>query len=254
MKFDLSHIEFSHYDIKRGIKLPEKPSEELAEFIGIVLGDGHLHKKENCITITGSLFDIYYYNETVIPLIKSLFNIAPSLKRRNDRNSYYLFFNSQAIMCFLHKTLDMCRGNKINAKIPNFIYANRNFVKCFLRGLFDTDGCLKFSKQSKLLNYYPRIELGFKESKFVWKVLELIKILDFNYSIYFHKKANVVRFQISGKDNLEKWMNLLNSNNPVQKSKYLFWKEYGYYIPYSSLSFRLKSLNLNMNVQSLDVK
>lgn len=43
MKFELSQVKYSHYDTKRGIKLPENPSIELAELVGIILGDGHLH-------------------------------------------------------------------------------------------------------------------------------------------------------------------------------------------------------------------
>jgi len=42
MKFDLSKIEFSKRDISRNIKLPIKLTENLAEFMGIIMGDGHL--------------------------------------------------------------------------------------------------------------------------------------------------------------------------------------------------------------------
>jgi len=254
LKFDLSHIEFNHYDIKRGINLPQQPSEELAELVGIVLGDGNMHKTENCITITGSLEDYYYYNLTVIPIIKKLFNIIPFLKRRKDRNSYYLFFNSQAIMSFLHETLNMCRGNKINARIPNFVYSDTKFIQSLLRGLFDTDGCLKFSKQTKNIHYYPRVEIGFKQSNLIFEIKELIKSLNINYSSWKENQTNpFVKFQISGINNLEKWMRFVVPNNPVHKTKYFFWKKFGYYIPNSSLSYRVKSLNLNMNNLSHDL-
>ena len=43
MEFDLSEIKLSCYDIKRGLDLPNKPSEELAEFIGILAGDGYIN-------------------------------------------------------------------------------------------------------------------------------------------------------------------------------------------------------------------
>lgn len=247
MKFDLTNIKFSHSDIKRDIKLPNKPSTELAEFVGIVLGDGHLHKTQNCITITGSLEDFFYYKYSVIPLIKQLFNITYSFKKRNDRSSYYIFFNSQGIMQFLSKTLNMCRGNKINARIPIFIQKQDSYKKSFLRGLFDTDGCLKFSKQTKKFNYYPRIDIGFKQSDFVWRVIDLVKQLKFNYCVFFDNRNHTqVKFQISGEKNLEKWIKVIDSNNPVQKTKYLFWKKFGYYIPYSGLKMRIEALDLNM--------
>ena len=42
MNFDLSKVELSKNDVRRGITLPILLSKELAEFIGIVIGDGHL--------------------------------------------------------------------------------------------------------------------------------------------------------------------------------------------------------------------
>jgi len=42
MKFDLSNIELSYNDIRKNLTLPIKPSKELAEFIGILIGDGYI--------------------------------------------------------------------------------------------------------------------------------------------------------------------------------------------------------------------
>ncbi|PIN79659.1 hypothetical protein COV16_03080 [Candidatus Woesearchaeota archaeon CG10_big_fil_rev_8_21_14_0_10_34_8] len=67
----------------------------LAEIIGIILGDGHLHKKSNKITIVGSLEDFYYYKFHVIPLIRSIFVCNPKIRKRNDKNAYYIDFNSK---------------------------------------------------------------------------------------------------------------------------------------------------------------
>ena len=43
MKFNLSKVKLSDNDIKRGLVLPKQPSEELAEFIGILTGDGYIN-------------------------------------------------------------------------------------------------------------------------------------------------------------------------------------------------------------------
>ncbi len=64
-----------------------KNYKKLAELIGIILGDGNLHKSSNCITIVGSLEDLFYYENYVIPIIKSLFPVNPKLMKRNDRNA-----------------------------------------------------------------------------------------------------------------------------------------------------------------------
>ena len=77
MKLDISEIEFSNKDRKRNILIPNKITKELAELIGIIMGDGSTgiykgngythyeirlygHKKE----------DLNYYNKIVDKLFK----------------------------------------------------------------------------------------------------------------------------------------------------------------------------------------
>jgi hypothetical protein len=101
LKFDLSHIEFSHYDKKRGLKLPKEPSEELAEFIGIVLGDGNIfsYKKGKkigyySIRIAGDS-KYNYLKEYVSDLIKKLFNVSPKYHKLKNRNVEYILLNGK---------------------------------------------------------------------------------------------------------------------------------------------------------------
>ena len=42
MKFDLSKIKFSNNDLKRNICIPASMTPKLAEFLGIIVGDGHV--------------------------------------------------------------------------------------------------------------------------------------------------------------------------------------------------------------------
>jgi intein/homing endonuclease len=132
----------------------------LAEFLGILLGDGNLNKSSNCITIVGSLEELDYYNNFVIPLITSIFKIKPNLRFRKDRNAIYIDFNSKYIMDYLSKDLGLVRGSKKYAYVPNLIKNNPKLIPHFLRGLFDTDGCFKFSKETSSRNYYPRIHFA----------------------------------------------------------------------------------------------
>lgn len=220
---------------------------KLAELIGIILGDGHLHKKDNCLTITGSIEDYYYYQK-ISKIMFRLFNKKAKIRKRNDRNSFYIMIYSKEMMEFLTK-IGMIRGNKKYAKIPKFIFDEEEYLKSFTRGLFDTDGSLKFSKQLKNKNYYPRIQFCFKISNFAFEVEKIFLVLGFNYSKWIEKNdnRNLVYYQVSGNKNLEKWNNMIGFRNPVHLTKYLFWKKFGYCIPKSSLKMRLKTLNLNIN-------
>ena len=221
---------------------------KISELAGIILGDGNLNRKSNCITIVGSLEDFYYFKNHVIPIITSLFNVNPKIRKRKDRNAFYIDFCSKYVMDYLSKKIGLSRGNKIDAKIPAFIKENTKLIPHFLRGLFDTDGCLKFSKQNADKNYYPRVRLTFKKSGFASEVEEVLIKSGFEYGKWEDKRGNVVVFyEISGKENLKKWMNIINPANVVHISKYLFWSKFGYCIPKSSLEERTKALNLNIN-------
>ncbi|MBW2981850.1 hypothetical protein KY343_03120 [Candidatus Woesearchaeota archaeon] len=220
-------------------------TKEIAELCGAILGDGHLHAKHNKITITGSLEDIYYYKERLIPLFAKYFNGNIYLRKRKDKNSYYFWIENKNIINFFLK-IGFKRGNKSKSGIP-LIFKNKSKFTCsFIRGLFDTDGCLKFSKQTKDYHYYPRIRLAFQESPLIYDLKIVLDNLNFKYGFSVDKRFGTACFEISGKDNLKKWMRLIGMNNPVHKSKYLFWKKFGKYIPYSTLSQRLKALNLNI--------
>jgi len=113
--------------------------------------------------------------------------------------------------------------------------------------LFDTDGYLKFSKQTKNMNYYPRIRFCFRDSNFVWQVKELLEKINFNFGTWTDNRYNkIIYFEISGKDNLGRWMKVVNSSNLVHKTKYLMWKKFGFHKPKSSLKSRIEALNLNI--------
>ena len=64
-----------------------KINENMAELVGIILGDGHIHKKANKITIVGSLEDLEYYQKRVVYHFNKFFDRKPSLRNIKDRNS-----------------------------------------------------------------------------------------------------------------------------------------------------------------------
>lgn len=226
-------------------------NDQLAEFIGIILGDGHIHTKENKITIVGSLEEYDYYTYIISPLIKELFDVSPRLLYRNDSNAIYLYFHSKKALNLLVNELGMKRGNKTHAVIPSFV-KSQNLHCSFFRGLFDTDGCLKFSKQGKTIHYYPRIQFCFKESLLSRELLSLLREHNFPVGSWKDNRfENTLHlFQISGVKNTDRWMREIGTHNMVQGSKYLIWKKTGAYVPRSSLKERLQALNLNMGDKS----
>jgi len=182
-----------------------KNSEELAEFYGIMLGDGNLIKKKSyrigtyAVRIVGdSRFDKKYLVEYVFHLIKGLFVIEPRIIKRKRERAISVEAYGIELVNFL-ETKGFKPGNKIKNKlrIPKWIKQNKTYLKSCIRGLFDTDGSVyKLTNQNtyqiNFKNYNYGLLKDVRES-----LLEIgincSKISKGN-SIYITKKAEIARF------------------------------------------------------------
>ncbi len=131
------------------INLP-KESKKLAEFYGIMLGDGNLNKTKGykigtyMIRIVGdSRKDRDYLINFVKPLIESLFSIKTKIGKFKNENAMFVEAHSINLVKFL-ESKGFKPGNKIKNKleIPDWIRQNPSFLRSCLRGLYDTDGSI----------------------------------------------------------------------------------------------------------------
>lgn len=203
-------------------------NSEIAELCGVILGDGHLYNTENRITITGSTKDVFYYKNYLIPLFKKYFKIKPKLVKVRNKNSYRLILENKNIFEFFTNRLGLVRGKKVNISVPKAILNNLQLLKSFIRGLFDTDGYLKFSKQNKKINYYPRIRFSFYKTPLSLQLSDIFRKLNFTFNFGIDKRNGLLCYEISGSKNLDRWMALIGTSNRVHSSKYLVWKKLGY--------------------------
>lgn len=95
----LRHLKTGYNNIHSDITIP-RHSPELAEFIGIMLGDGALNPTQIHITING---EAHSYIRYVRRLIKSIFGIMPNVIPRKDENARCIYFGSTAIVQYLLK-------------------------------------------------------------------------------------------------------------------------------------------------------
>lgn len=152
-----------------------RKSRRLAELMGILIGDGHLSKYQVSIT-TNSVTDKEHALFTK-NLVKELFNVTPTIKNRRDENTLTLVISSKKLVQFLNK-LGMPIGNKIknDLSIPRWIFKNPSYKKFFLRGLFDTDGCIYIDIHKNGNRKYKNI--GWTITSYADKLLSgVIKIL-----------------------------------------------------------------------------
>lgn len=135
-----------------------EPNDDLAELIGIMLGDGNLYvtDKSYQIRIAGHITDDKpYLLEWVKPLIQRIFDVRIHEKYVPKKNVMYLCINSKQVAEIIIKHgFPAGRKNKNNVEIPKWIFENKEFLKRCVRGLIDTDGFVHpVHKESR----YPRI-------------------------------------------------------------------------------------------------
>ena len=204
-------------------------SEDLAEFLGIMVGDGHLGKyrePQNTIVICGNIRDKKYYENYVNDMILRLFNIKFNYTFQKSRNAILLRKNSKAIFYFLTEVIGLPTNRKDSIEIPNHILSDAKKIKIsFLRGLVDADFCLiaKFKP-----NLYPVIQASFKSKRLVDQCSGLFNELGIKNSvqterIYYSKRNKTYigqRIYLNGWKRVEKYVNIVGFSKHHNNDKY----------------------------------
>ncbi|OGZ02725.1 MAG: hypothetical protein A2946_04055 [Candidatus Liptonbacteria bacterium RIFCSPLOWO2_01_FULL_53_13] len=115
------------------------PSEKLAEFMGIMMGDGGMSKFQ--ATITLHHIDDLAYSKFVRRLAYELFGVKPSVYHRVSHSVNQIVISRHGLIEYLH-SLGLPIGNKVKQQfdIPEWIKENKKFAVACARGLVDTDG------------------------------------------------------------------------------------------------------------------
>lgn len=193
------------------IKIP-KESKRLAEFTGLLIGDGHMSNYQ--VSFYTSLKTDYEYALFVKSIIKKLFNITPVLKKRERDNTAMVVSSSKQMVNFLYNK-GVPIGNKIKnkLKIPNWIFKKISYQKAFIKGLFDTDGCIFLDRHKTIKKTYKY--LGWMITSYannlISDIITVLKNLNFSptykisqKSVYLRKQKEVIRyFREIGTSNLK---------------------------------------------------
>ena len=248
--FDLSQVEFSRNDIRLGIKVPEYLTEELAYFLGFHVGDGFMTILRRGSTVDYRLSydghainEILQYEEVLKPLIKCLFNKEVTPKKVTQ-GTITIYIYSKAIVTFLENCCGIPLSPKRDIDIPQIIKNSSLEIKAhFLRGLADTDFSLTFHRE-----VYPRINYVTYSKNLHESVKILLQELGFIfYSGTMHRKRNETKIishqiDINGKQNLEKWMNIVGFSSYNTLTRYAVWKETGSLSRGTDINERIKIL------------
>lgn len=207
--------------------------KDLAEFIGIFIGDGSLYvRKEKHsyeFKFTGNPKDEFPYYAHVSNLASKILKRNIKTKRLDGGTTVGLYFCSKKLY-EKFKSIGLKEGPKSHTiRIPKIILESPDFLIPCLRGIFDTDGCLTLKRRGKIKPYYPVITFGMASKALI---CEISVILD-NWCIPHTKSLDITNFDkrtrriytinylsINGKNNVNKWFSLIGTSNPKIKQKY----------------------------------
>ena len=239
MKLDLSKIKFSNNDIRKNVQIPDTLTPKLAEFIGIMVGDGHVgvyknHSRKRTLSnfdirISGNLKDYNYYSEYVNNLTSELFNLKFYVIIPKNENSLMLYKNSKALYHLLSELMNI-PPRKDNITIPEKILNSSVEIKSwFLRGLADAD--FTFTLKNREGKLYPVVQGVSKSENLIKGVSSILKQLNINHFMcldksYYAKRNKtyvVTRLYINGFRNVGNWFDLIGFSNPRHTQR---WKEF----------------------------
>lgn len=206
------------YFVTKEITLPQK-NAELAEFVGILLGDGGLTKKQ--VTITLNRFDDRDFIPYVKNLIQKLFAVNPSISERKRESVANIVISRTKLVQFLVKT-GLCIGSKVKHQVdvPAWIEKSIKFTKSCLRGLFDTDGCFYVDEHRYKNKIYYNCAMNFSNRSLPVLFFFKTKLEQLGFHPTYNTKFSL---SLRREDEIIKYFQIIGSSNPKCLEKF---KEY----------------------------
>lgn len=138
---------------------------DIYELMGFIIGDGNLYynskKRVYRLELVGNVEEDYDYFDKVEKFLLEFTGKTPKKFIRKERKgkSIRIQFNNKKFVEYL-VSLGLPVGKKtFGIKLPVSLLKDRKKIISVLKGLFEADGCLYFSKSRKeRFSTYPRLE------------------------------------------------------------------------------------------------
>jgi intein/homing endonuclease len=202
------------YFIVREVSKPQF-DEKLAEFIGIVMGDGGVTKRQLTIYLNAKVDKPY--SIFVRHLIKEVFKLDSGVSL--CQKGVIRVSVSRTLLINYLESMGLKRGNKIrhNLDMPKWIKENDTFSMACIRGLMDTDGCL-FMERHQIKNKiysYPRLSLVSASEALRNSVFLTFKRL--GYLPFIRGNRSV---QLESYLDIRNYFDKIGTNHPKNKAKF----------------------------------
>ncbi|MBI2610608.1 hypothetical protein HYW60_01575 [Candidatus Kaiserbacteria bacterium] len=185
------------------------PNTALAEFVGIVIGDGGITNRQ--VTITLNSETDHEYSQFVSGLVTRLFKVPVSKIMRKGDIAVRLTC-SRTEMVRICIGIGLKKGNKLkqNLDIPLWIMRNPQYARACLRGLMDTDGCI-FNECHNIRGKrycYPRLSLVSASEQLRHSVKRILHEHGFSPTLRNARSVNLER-----REDIVRYFRKIGSNN-----------------------------------------
>lgn len=233
-----------------------KYSSELAEFVGLVFGDGSVTFRKGTNKIRFQLRgdakgDRDHYLQFVIPLCNKFFEpiLGKKVSSVEDRkkNSFGIAIESPKTKTFFEE-IGINIGIKEELFIPNWIKENENYSKAFVRGLFDTDGSISYGKNNTAKNNFHivgTIGICSTSKNLIEETSQILKKVNIkHYLKNFKSQTNKKRaYKVTiSRPHVREFITIINSHNPKHLTKYKIANKFGFCPPYTTFEQRKQIL------------
>ncbi|MBR9693375.1 hypothetical protein GOV07_05650 [Candidatus Woesearchaeota archaeon] len=183
--------------------IPKKMTDDLAEFLGVMAGDGHRAIHQYALVISISNLVDKEYGGRIVALFDELFSIQA--KKRVLDNLLQIFIYSKQAWEFIDKYHPI--GKKKNKlHIPSL---NKKHLKAYLRGLFDTDGSFYERGSGRAV-----VNISSRDPQFLNETKESL------INLGFHPSVSGKNLNINRKAEIDRFFRLIRPANPKHQEKY----------------------------------
>lgn len=201
--------------IRKTIRYPGR-CVELAELVGIILGDGGLSGNYQLVISFNRITDVEYA-QYLRSLLKKLFAINSYIHYRKNNNGADIVVTSSNLVDFLEKQ-GLIKGNKVKhqVSVPEWILQKREYRRACLRGLMDTDGGLYLHRYDSHGRSYEYLKLCFTNCSkplldFVFNTLK-----ELDYKVFLNGK----HVSIYSSSEVKRYICQIGSSNPKHLKKF----------------------------------
>jgi len=234
---NLDIIKNAELTYRNPVIFPSKPTNELTQIIGYLIGDGFFHSPRN-IRFKDERKDVLneYSN-----LFKKTFNLNGTIYQR--KGHYVLDINSKYLVDWFNKNIPVLFNKTGKEKIPDFIFkSSKKQISHFLRGIYDAEGCVASSAR--------QVCIGMTNEKLI-KNLQFL-LLKFGILATFSKSkrkkwSTSFHLRINDKKSLDRFKKYigLTAIDKQEKLNDLINKSKNYNYRYSSFPYKMSYLYHN---------